>query len=106
MTAFVAGEAGELLAKRLPVPMPGADEVMVKTAAASFNNADRTQEKPGQLAGYEFSGEVAAVGESVAPELLGQRVMGITVGAFAEYVVAHHRHVVPMTSLAPSAFAI
>lgn len=96
MTAFVAGETGELQPKQLPIPTPGADEVMVKTAAASFNNADRAQDTPGQLAGYEFSGDVAAVGESVTPELLGQPVMGITVGAFAEYVVAHHRHVIPV----------
>jgi NADPH:quinone reductase-like Zn-dependent oxidoreductase len=95
MTAFVAEEAGELVAKQLPIPSPGDAEVVVKTAAASFNNADGVQDKPGQIAGYEFAGVVAAVGESVDPKLLGQRVMGLTVGAFAEYVVAHHRHVVP-----------
>jgi NADPH2:quinone reductase len=96
MIAFVAGTGGELAPTQLPTPTPGDAEVLVKTAAASFNNADSVQDGPGQIAGYEFAGVIAAVGESVDPKLLGQRVMGITVGAFAEYVVAHHRHVVPV----------
>lgn len=48
------------------------------------------------IAGYEFSGEVAAVGPGVDAGFLGRRVAGTTPGAFAEYVVVHHRHVMTM----------
>jgi NADPH:quinone reductase-like Zn-dependent oxidoreductase len=43
-------------------------------------------------AGYEFAGEVVAVGANVTTLEVGATVMGTTPEAFAEYVVCDHRH--------------
>lgn len=57
----------------------------------SFDSA--TGKGTAYLAGYEFAGEVAAVGDGVTAPAVGERVMGIAQGAFAPYVLADHRHV-------------
>ncbi|MFD4553932.1 zinc-binding alcohol dehydrogenase family protein [Streptomyces sp. NPDC058469] len=49
-------------------------------------------------AGYEFPGEITVVGDGVGVDTatVGQRVMGTTPASFAQYVLADHRHVLPV----------
>jgi len=47
------------------------------------------------IARFEYAGEVAALGEGVDTWQVGDPVMGSIPSAFAEYVVADHRFVLP-----------
>jgi NADPH:quinone reductase len=80
-----------------PVPQPAAGEVLLRVAAAGVNRPDVIQRKglypapPGasDLPGLEVSGEVVAIGQGVAAEMLGQRVCAlVSGGGYAEYCVA------------------
>src|SRR3954452_21063146 len=95
MQAVVADE-GELSLVERPVPAPGADEVLVKVAAAGVNRPDVLQTRglypppPGapDILGLEVAGEVVAAGEG-ADELLGQKLCAlVSGGGYAEYCVA------------------
>ncbi|MEV5961107.1 zinc-binding dehydrogenase [Kribbella sp. NPDC051952] len=78
-----------------PVPSPGPGEVLARVTAAGVNYADiskahgtfRDGPQPPYLAGFEAAGEVVAVGEAVTSPQVGDRVVGVGDGAFAEYVV-------------------
>ncbi|WP_030998367.1 zinc-binding dehydrogenase [Streptomyces sp. NRRL F-5630] len=79
----------------VPVPVPGADEVLVEVSAVALNNTDLwtrqgaygTPEDPGALSGWrgpidfpriqgaDVAGRVAAVGAGVDAGLLGRRVV-------------------------------
>ena len=99
MRAIVAppAEGGdELVLVERPVPKPGADEVLVKVAAAGVNRPDILQRKglypppPGasDVLGLEIAGEVVATGEG-AEELVGRNVCALVAGGgYAEYCVA------------------
>src|SRR4051812_15967576 len=78
-----------------PVPAPGPEEVLIRVLGVALNNGDLSPVDRPQIPGFEFAGEVTVVGAEADNELAGQQVMGVTTGAFAEYVVAHHRHIVP-----------
>jgi NADPH2:quinone reductase len=82
---------------RRPLPTPGADEVLVKVAAAGVNRPDVMQRKgmypppPGapDTPGLEIAGEVAAVGEGVSSPAIGAAVCALVAGGgYAEYCVA------------------
>ena len=102
MTALFGGSGPDWLARRVPVPDPGPGQVLVRAHAVSVNNADvamlasatdpATAHGKEYRAGYEFAGEIAAVGPGVEDERVGERVMGTAPESFAEYVIAHHRH--------------
>ncbi|MEU2728511.1 zinc-binding alcohol dehydrogenase family protein [Streptomyces griseoviridis] len=106
MTALFGGTAPQWQARRVPVPEPGPGQVLVRARAASLNNADvqrldtsfdpATGGSTEYLAGYEFAGDIAATGPGVRNVRIGDRVMGTTQGAFAQYVLADHRHVMPI----------
>jgi NADPH2:quinone reductase len=78
-------------------PVPGADEVLIKTAAAGINYADTmlrqnkymfTPELPFIL-GFEVAGTIEAVGANVENLRAGQRVLAtMRGGGYAEYAVA------------------
>jgi NADPH:quinone reductase len=80
-----------------PVPTPGPGEVLIRVTAAGVNFVDISQARgtfaggprPPYLAGIEAAGEVTAVGEEVTDPQPGTHVIGIgiTGGAFAEYMV-------------------
>ena len=83
------------LAER-PVPVPGADEVLVRVAAAGVNRPDVLQRMgvypppPGasDIPGLEISGTVVAAGEG-ATHHIGTRVCAlVTGGGYAEYCIA------------------
>jgi len=80
-----------------PVPAPGADEVLIRVAAAGVNRPDVYQRMgaypppPGapSIPGLEVAGEVVALGEGANPALLGQKVCALVGGGgYAEYVAA------------------
>jgi NADPH:quinone reductase-like Zn-dependent oxidoreductase len=82
----------------VPVPRPGAGEILVRVAAAAQNPADwkyALHQAAGRTLGGDFAGTVAAVGDGVESYRLGDRVSGFVHGgqyeghgSMAEYVVA------------------
>ena len=91
--------------ERLPVPVPGPDEVLVRVAYAGVNRPDVIQRQgfypppPGAspIPGLEIAGEVVALGAGATPELLGQQVCAlVSGGGYAEYCLAHAEHCLPV----------
>lgn len=84
-----------LSAIRAPIPVPRADEVLIRVHAAGVNRPDAAQRAgkypppPGAspLLGLEVSGEVVLVGAEAEPLLMGQKVCALANGGgYAEYV--------------------
>ncbi|KQN40901.1 NAD(P)H-quinone oxidoreductase [Sphingomonas sp. Leaf407] len=78
-----------------PVPVPRAGEVLIRVAAAGVNRPDVLQRTGGyppppgapSIPGLEVAGHVAALGDGVARELLGQPVCALLAGGgYADYV--------------------
>src|SRR4051812_2821619 len=103
MKAFVYREYGPpsvLRIETLDDPTPGDGDVVVKIRAASVNPMDygfmkgmylmrpfKGMRRPRKLSrpGVDFSGEVTAIGKTVTRFKPGDRVFGVTRGAFADY---------------------
>lgn len=91
------GPAERLTVRRLPVPVSGSSEVVVRVEAAGVQLTDAairagwtppgaTIEFP-QILGNEFSGTIVRVGSQVADFTVGDEVAGFRVlGCYAEYV--------------------
>lgn len=106
--AVVVQEAGEkrLEVQEVPVPVPGASEVLVRVRAAGANRADLSlnvghfrgagAELTAAVAGLEFAGEVVGIGSEVTEAKIGDRVMAMGQGAFAEYARIDHRLLIPV----------
>ncbi|MDI9914007.1 hypothetical protein [Rhodococcus sp. IEGM 1379] len=70
MTALFGGHGPDWVAREVPVPEPGPGQILVRTNAVALNNADpqmlaefdRPDSDHEYIAGYEFSGQVAALG--------------------------------------------
>jgi putative PIG3 family NAD(P)H quinone oxidoreductase len=100
MTAIEIREPGgpEVLAPtELPVPQPGAGEVLIKVAAAGVNRPDMMQRAglyppprgAPETPGLEVAGEVVAVGEGAARWSNGDRVTALVAGGgYADYCLA------------------
>jgi NADPH2:quinone reductase len=98
VAGFDAPGAPEVLhLSDLPVPTPGAGEVLVKVAFAGVNRPDVIQRQgfypppPGAspIPGLEIAGEVVALGEGADPALLGQQVCAlVSGGGYAQYCLA------------------
>ena len=93
------------LDRDVPVPQPGAGEVLLKVAYAGVNRPDCIQRAghypppPGAspILGLEAAGEIVAVGEGVDPARLGEHVCALTPGgAYAEYCTVRAGHVLPV----------
>ncbi|QZY52629.1 quinone oxidoreductase family protein [Leucobacter tenebrionis] len=105
MRALIAGRGPEWVLADVPVPQPGAGEVLIRNRASASNNADMpmlAEADPSSggsgdefIAGYEYAGEIAAVGEDAGEWRIGDPVMGTYPSAFAEYLVVDHRFVLP-----------
>ena len=89
----------------LPVPSPGAGQVLVRVAFAGVNRPDVIQRlghyppPPGAspIPGLEISGHIAAVGEGIDPSLIGNRVCAlVSGGGYAEYCLAQADHCLPV----------
>ncbi|MDO4918799.1 zinc-binding dehydrogenase [Kocuria sp.] len=105
MRALLAGRGPLWVLEDVPVPTPGPGEVLVRNRAAAVQNADvpmlaendPTSGGDGtvKVAGHEFAGEVAAVGSGAGDWAVGDAVMGLYPGSFAQYVAVDHRFVMP-----------
>ena len=91
------GGAEKLTLEEIEKPVPNADEVLVKTAAAGINYADTMMRAGNYLTkpdlpftlGYEAAGIIEAVGENVTNFQVGQRVLATTSsGGYAEFATA------------------
>ncbi|HYI48644.1 MAG TPA: NAD(P)H-quinone oxidoreductase [Allosphingosinicella sp.] len=100
MDAIDPDEAGGpevLVPVRRPVPRPGPGELLIEVAAAGINRPDILQRRglypmpPGAptIPGLEVAGIVAATGEEVPAELVGQPVCALLAGGgYARYAAA------------------
>lgn len=79
-------------------PSPGPGQVLVRVRAAPLNRADLAMLRGaahgsvggmGAPLGLEWAGEIAALGEGVTDWKVGDRVMGASGGAFADYALGH-----------------
>jgi NADPH2:quinone reductase len=105
MRALVLGRGPEWVLADVPVPEPGPGQVLIRNRASATNNADLpmlaaadpTSGGSGDesVAGFEYAGEIAAVGPDAGDWQVGDPVMGTFPSAFAEYLVADHRFVLP-----------
>ncbi|MEU4227776.1 zinc-binding dehydrogenase [Nonomuraea sp. NPDC026600] len=106
MRALIGGVAADWEPRDVAVPTPAPGQILVRVHAAGINRADlymlegsyNPNSRTGNVytAGFEFAGQVAAVGDGVMGPAVGDQVMGVTLGAFAPYAIVDHRHVVPM----------
>jgi NADPH2:quinone reductase len=88
-----------------PVPVPKANEILIKVAAAGVNRPDVMQRlgkypvPPGasDLPGLEVAGEVAAKGDAVTMWKIGDKVCALVHGGgYAEYCVAPEVQALPV----------
>ncbi|GAA4763891.1 NAD(P)H-quinone oxidoreductase [Novosphingobium ginsenosidimutans] len=94
----------------VPVPTPGAGQVLVKVAYAGVNRPDVIQRRglypppPGAspIPGLEIAGEVVALGADVSDAMLGQQVCALVAGGgYAEYCLAMADHCLPVPAGMP-----
>ena len=87
--------------EQLPVPVPGAGEVLIRTAFAGVNRPDVIQRQgfypppPGAspIPGLELAGRIVALGDGADRALLGRNVCALVAGGgYAEYCVAQAGH--------------
>ncbi|HSN39219.1 MAG TPA: zinc-binding dehydrogenase [Burkholderiales bacterium] len=87
--------------RSVPVPEPGAGEIVVRVRATAMNRGELmvggvVHGGPEKIGGTEAAGEVHAVGEGVTAVKAGDRVMGRARGGFAEYTVMDARQAMPV----------
>ena len=94
-----------LKAKAVPVPKPGAGQILIKVAAAGVNRPDVAQRMGAYpppaghspLPGLEVAGEVAAVGQGVGRWKPGDKVCAlVNGGGYAEYCLAEEPIALPV----------
>jgi NADPH2:quinone reductase len=94
-----------LVPRTVPVPKPGAGQILVRNAAAGVNRPDVAQRMgaypppPGHspLPGLEIAGEVAAVGSGVSRWKVGDKVCAlVNGGGYAEYTIAEDAIALPI----------
>ena len=97
-------------AETLPVPAPGADQVLIRVSHAGVNRPDVIQRlgfyppPPGAspIPGLEISGEIVALGKGVPEALLGEKVCAlVSGGGYAEYCLANFHHCLPVPAGLP-----
>lgn len=107
-----SGGGPEVLAVRtMPLPRPGAGEVLIEVSHAGVNRPDCAQRigryppPPGAspLLGLEVAGRVVALGDGATRWKLGDKVCALTPGGgYAEFCVAPEGHCLPV----PRAFTL
>jgi NADPH:quinone reductase len=94
MKAHILGPDGPELAD-VAAPKSGPEDVLVRVRACALNRADLAMARgvvhggaggSGAVLGLEYAGEVVEVGVAVKGLARGDRVMGSSAAAFAEYV--------------------
>lgn len=98
MQAVRVAAGGTLSVAEMPVPQPGAGEVLIKVHAAGVNPVDwkSAGSRVGLVPGTDVSGVIDTLGQGVSGWKVGQPVLGFArqSGSYAEYAV------VPVDSLA------
>ncbi|PPK65468.1 NAD(P)-dependent alcohol dehydrogenase [Actinokineospora auranticolor] len=95
MKAITRERYGSVVVREVPRPEPAPGEVLVRVRAASVNPVDWQDfhghpyvlrlSRP-RVLGRDFAGQVEGLGAGVTGFVLGDKVFGEAVGAFAEYV--------------------
>lgn len=108
---IVTGEDGRRLELRgVPDPSPAAGELLVRVRAAGVNRADlarnpyhygHADRSAPPIAGLEMAGEVAAVGTGVTAFRVGEGVMAMASGSYAELVRVPERLAMPVPASMP-----
>ncbi|MEU6658896.1 zinc-binding dehydrogenase [Streptomyces sp. NPDC046821] len=103
MRALISGRGPEWVLADARIPEPGPGQVLIRNRAAATNNADLpmlAEADPGSgghghefVAGYEYAGEIAAVGPGAGDWKVGDLVMGTFLSSFADYLIVDHRFV-------------
>ena len=99
-------EGPRLVARDVPEPRPGPGELLVAVRAIGLNRADLllraghyerlSTRPPAPIAGLEAAGEVIGLGPDVSGFAVGDRVMGMPSGAYAQRALLHHRLALPV----------
>lgn len=104
MRAYLLTDQGPAM-RDAPKVAPRQGQVLVKVAANGLNRIDLAMATGalhgarggiGTVLGSEWSGVVEAVGPGVESLREGDRVMGASASAFADYVTVHAAHVLPV----------
>jgi len=100
---MVRGKEGGVLELRdVPKPEPGPGELLMRVKTTALNRADLYQLKglyqtektaggPLTIAGLEAAGEVAGIGKNVSGFNVGDRIMAMCPGGYAEFTTLDHR---------------
>jgi NADPH2:quinone reductase len=104
LKAYMIGADGPVLSDA-PEPVPGDGQVVLRVRAAALNRADLGMAKGkaygarggiGTVLGTECAGQVVAIGPGVSGVAVGDRLMSVAPGAFADYVAVDHRRAYAM----------
>lgn len=106
MVIVPGDKGGTLELREVPEPQPQAGQLVVRVKATALNRADLYQRQgtyPSSttgsapavtIGGLEAAGEVAALGEGVTGFKIGDRVLTMCFGGYAEYTAVDHHIVV------------
>lgn len=108
MTAIaIDGKGGPevLVARQMPVPLPGLGQLLIKVHAAGINRPDVLQRQGlypapkghSEIPGLEVAGEIAAAGAGTNRFKIGDKVMAlVNGGGYAQYCIADEPATLPL----------
>ena len=103
MVIIPTTDGGTLELREVPKPAPGPGELLIRVRATALNRADLAQRRGAYpapvkasdsglaIAGLEAAGEVAGMGSEVTGFAVGDRVMAMCAGGYAELATVEHR---------------
>lgn len=103
MVIMTRADGGTLEWRDVPEPTPRPGELLIRVRATGLNRADLAQRRGAyprpatggdsgpNIAGLEAAGEVAKLGEGVTGFAIGDRVMAMCAGGYAEYTTIDQR---------------
>ncbi|MBN1663481.1 MAG: NAD(P)H-quinone oxidoreductase [Deltaproteobacteria bacterium] len=99
-------DGGKMELQDAPIPKPKPDELLIKVKAAALNRADlfrvqgaypvATASGMPEIVGGEASGIVTDTGNDVTGFAVGDRVMGMCVGGYAEFATMNCKLAIPV----------
>ena len=99
------GNSSQMRVFETDTPEPGDEEVLIEVEAFGINRADTLQRQgkypppkgESEILGLEVAGKVSKTGNAVTDWQVGDEVFGLVPGGgYAQYVVAHQKHVLPI----------
>jgi NADPH2:quinone reductase len=98
------GPIEQLTVQEVPTPVPGSRQVRISVKAAALNYPDalmvqglyQANPTPPFAPGLEFSGVISAVGDDAGRWKVGDRVVALGQGGFAEEAVADANRLMPL----------